>query len=47
MRMRQGKILVKNDVEFRLYRKFSAETQISFDTPDPLPESKTKEQPPK
>jgi hypothetical protein len=47
VRMRQGKLLVKNDVEFRLYRKFTAEAQISFETPDPLPEEKTKEQPPK
>jgi hypothetical protein len=45
VRMREGKILAKNDVEFRLYRKFSAETEIKFDTPDPLPEDKTKEQP--
>jgi hypothetical protein len=45
VRMREGKILAKNDVEFRLYRKFSAETEIKFDTPDPLPEDKTQEQP--
>ncbi len=41
MRMREGKLLVKNDVEFRLYRKFGAEAVISFDTPEPLPEKMT------
>jgi hypothetical protein len=34
----------KNDVEFRLYRKFGTETTITF-TPDPLPEDKLKEKP--
>ena len=47
MRMRQGKLLAKNDVEFRLYRKFTAEAEIKYDTPEPLPEDKTKEQPPR
>ena len=37
----------KNETEFRLYRKFGTETTIKFDTPDPLPEEKTKETPPK
>ena len=46
MRMREGRLLVKNEVEFRLYRKFGAEAVITFDTPEPLPEEKTKEQPP-
>lgn len=36
----------KNDSEFRLYRKFGTETSIKFDTPEPLPEEKTKEKPP-
>jgi hypothetical protein len=46
LRMRQGKFLVKNEVEFRLYRKFTAESGITYDTtPEPLPESKTQEQP--
>jgi hypothetical protein len=46
-RMRHAKLLVKNDVEFRMYRKFGAEAVIKFDeTPEPLPEEKTKEQPP-
>ncbi len=47
VRMRSGKYLSKNEVEFRLYRKFSAEAVITFETPEPLPEDKTKEQPAK
>lgn len=45
VRMREGKLLAKNDVEFRLYRKFSAEAQITYETPEPLPAEKTQEQP--
>jgi hypothetical protein len=31
-------VLSKNDTEFRLYRKYSAEADIKYDiTPDPLP----------
>ena len=37
--MRSGKVLVKNDTEFRLYKKFGAEATITY-TPEPLPESK-------
>jgi hypothetical protein len=47
VRMREGKVLLKNEVEFRLYRKFTAEATITFETPEPLPEEKTKEQPAK
>jgi hypothetical protein len=49
VRLRHGQFMSKNEVEFRLYRKFSAEASISFDvdTPEPLPEDKTQEQPPK
>ncbi len=49
MRMREGRALFRNEVEFRLYRKFSAEASISFEaeTPEPLPADKTTEQPPK
>ena len=47
MRMRHAKELTKNDVEFRLYRKFSAEASVSYETPEPLPADKTTEQPPK
>jgi hypothetical protein len=37
----------KNDTEFRLYRKYSAESAIKFDTetPAPLPEETTREKP--
>jgi len=31
LRMRQNKTLTRNEVEFRLYRKFSAEASIAFD----------------
>jgi hypothetical protein len=42
--MRADGMLTQNDVEFRLYRKYSTETDIKYDiTPDPLPEEKTKE----
>jgi len=47
MRMRSGKFLSKNEVEFRMYRKFGAEATIKFETPEPLPEEKVNEQPPK
>ena len=43
VRMREGKHLVKNEVEFRMYRKFGTDSTITFDTPDPLPETATKE----
>lgn len=47
IRSREGKFLVKNEVEFRLYNRFGAETNIQFgDVPDALPEDATKEQPP-
>jgi len=38
-RMRSGKVLIKNDTEFRLYKKFGAEATITF-TPDALPDDK-------
>ncbi|HWB82979.1 MAG TPA: hypothetical protein VG675_02480 [Bryobacteraceae bacterium] len=45
-RMKADGVLTRNDEEFRLYRKFSTESQIQFDnTPPPLPDSQTKEQP--
>lgn len=46
VRMREGKFLVKNQVEFRGYRKFGAEATITFDTPEPLADDKIKEKPP-
>lgn len=45
VRMREGKNLIKNEVEFRLYRKFGADATIKFDTPEPLSDELTKEQP--
>lgn len=46
MRMRSGKLLVKNEVEFRMYRKFGADTVITFDTDlDELPPEQFEEQP--
>jgi hypothetical protein len=47
VQLREGRYLSKNEVEFRLYRKFGAEATITFDTPDALPDDKTKEQPAK
>jgi hypothetical protein len=44
IRMRSGKMLTKNDVEFRMYNRFGAEATITF-TPDELPEEQLKEQP--
>jgi len=38
-------VLQRIDEEFRLYRKYSAESEITFDTPPPLPDDKTKETP--
>jgi hypothetical protein len=43
---RSDNYLSKNEIEFRLYRKFGTETTIKFDTPDALPEDKFKEKPP-
>src|SRR6266851_1935940 len=44
VRMRTGILLTKNIVEFHLYRKFGADASITFETPDALPEEKTKEE---
>jgi hypothetical protein len=44
MLSRTIKYLSKNEIEFRLYQKFGADTVIKFDeTPPPLPEDKLKE----
>jgi hypothetical protein len=45
LRSRQGKYLVRNDVEFHLYRKFGADASVTFDPIDPISEDATKEQP--
>jgi len=42
---RSDNTLSKNDIEFRNYRRFGKETTIKFDTPDALPDDKTKEKP--
>ena len=48
IQMHSGRLWTKNEKEFRLYRKFSADAVIKFDDKDmpPLPDDKTKEQPP-
>ncbi len=46
MRMRSGRDLIKNEVEFRSYRKFGADTSITFsDMDEPLPAEKLEETP--
>ena len=46
LRSREGKLMIKNEVEFRLYNKFGTESTIQFNTDlDPLPDEQTKEQP--
>ncbi len=46
VRMRHDNVMTKNDVEFRMYRKYGVESSITF-TPDALDDSKTEEKPPK
>jgi hypothetical protein len=45
LRSKDDRVLVKNEVDYHFYRKFGTETTIKFDTPDPIPEEKTKEKP--
>jgi len=47
VQLNSGDVLTKNDNEFRLYHKYSSESAIKFDTdtPAPLPDEQTKEQP--
>ena len=48
IRSREGRFLSKNEVEFRMYNRFGADTTIQFgDVPDALPDDATKEQPAK
>ena len=47
MRMREGRLLIRNDIEFRNYRKFGADTSITFDTPEPLASDLVNETPSK
>ncbi len=46
MRMRQGKLLTKNETEFRMYKKYGTESIIKFDLPEDLPEAMFVEEPP-
>jgi hypothetical protein len=45
--MKADDYLSKNETEFRMYRKYSAESELKFDTdtPEPLPAEKTNETP--
>ena len=46
LRMRAGRQLMKNDVEFRSYRRYGADSQIKFDIPpEPIADEKLKESP--
>jgi hypothetical protein len=45
VRSRAGRQLGRNVIQFSLYRKFTSEATITFDTPDPIPEDQLKEQP--
>jgi hypothetical protein len=40
---KRDRTMTKNDIEFRLYRKFGTESTIKFETPDAIPEDQTKE----
>lgn len=44
---KEGHYLVKNTISYHLYRKFSTEEKITFQSVDDLPDDKTKEEPPK
>ncbi len=45
VRSRTGRALGRNQIQFSLYRKFTSDATITFDTPDPVPEDQLKEQP--
>lgn len=47
VRMREGRLQVRNDIEFRNYRKFGTETTITFDIPEPLDAESLNETPEK
>jgi hypothetical protein len=42
---KRARQMTRNDIEFRLYRKFGTESTIKFETPDALPDEQTKEKP--
>jgi hypothetical protein len=41
----RDRLVSRNDIEFRLYRKFGTESTIKFETPDALPDDQTTEKP--
>ena len=43
--MRANQQLHRNDIQFSGYRRFGTETNIKFDTPEPIPDEKFKEKP--
>jgi hypothetical protein len=45
VRSREGRAMGRNVMQFSLYRKFSTDATITFDTPDPIPDDQLKEQP--
>ena len=45
VRSRTGRTLGRNQIQFSLYRKFTSDATITFDTPDPVPEDQLREQP--
>jgi hypothetical protein len=46
IQMRAGRLLTRNDVEFRFYKRFGAEATIRVDLLNPLPDDVTKEEQP-
>jgi hypothetical protein len=42
---KRARQMTRNDIEFRLYRKFGTDSSIKFETPDALPDDQTKEKP--
>ena len=46
LRSDQGRVGIKNEVQFTLYRKFGTDTTITFDPVADIPEDQLKEQPP-
>jgi hypothetical protein len=40
--LRSGRQRTKNDIEFRLYRKFGTESNITYETPEALPDNREK-----
>ncbi len=45
LRSREGRLLIWNEIEFHLYRKFGTESSITFEPLDAVPEDKLQEQP--